>query len=210
MYFTSSAIIAITALASFAAAQNEGPKLNLCKKDVLPDGWVAGKVEAPLIQESSFQQLNGAAQLKCSGTVVILDGCTNALQTKWYGGVVGTDAAGNIVENDLAVNLAGDVIPSNGMDSQKYSLFTDPSIAYSFFSINEIRVFDVVNQQRVCRAELPNRNPRVTGAAPAPGSTSTATVTGSTGSTNKPSGAQSIFAGSIAALLAPIAAALAL
>ncbi|KAJ3210434.1 hypothetical protein HDU67_005320 [Dinochytrium kinnereticum] len=214
------ATAATTLLASHAIAQSvtAAPQLNLCNRNVLPAGWVPGRVTAPLVKESEFQAMNGGAALQCSGTVVVLDGCTfmvrnftflGAMQTRWYAGVVGKDAAGNIVENDIAVNfVVGDVIPTNGLDSQNYTLIQEPSVAYSFNSINQLRVFDLVNQQRICRAELPNQNPRVALAGAAGVTTSVALPSGTasvsavgTGAT-KTGGAAG---GGLGSLFAPVA-----
>ncbi|KAI8847043.1 hypothetical protein BC829DRAFT_444908 [Chytridium lagenaria] len=198
---TATTLLLLASTASLIAAQANAPQLNLCNPNVLPAGWEPGKVTAPLIQESQFQKLNPAAGLQCSGTVVILDGCTfivrdftfgGALQTRWYGGVVGTDASGAIVENDLAVNFAAqDVIPSNSLTSQNYTLIRDPVVAYSFLSINQLRVYDLVNEQRICRAELPNQNPRApgSGGGATTGTASVAAVpTTAAGQTTKTSG----------------------
>ncbi|KAJ3105863.1 hypothetical protein HDU96_008399 [Phlyctochytrium bullatum] len=161
------------------------PQLDVCDPNKLPAGWTAGKVTAPLVQVSQFQAKNPSIPFQCSGTVVILDGCSvsktnltvegskpfmvkdftfgGALQTKWYAGIVTIDGSGNVVASPDAVNFAAqDVAPVAGQNSSVYSLIRDATVGYSFFSINQLRVFDLFNQQIICVAELPYQNPKAT------------------------------------------------
>ncbi|KAI8852765.1 hypothetical protein BC829DRAFT_383760 [Chytridium lagenaria] len=123
---------------------------------------------------TQYQQKNPSIRFQCSGTVVVLDGCTfmvrdftfgGALQTQWYAGIVTIDpATSSVTTSDDAVRFAvEDVAPINNLNSSTYSLVRDPSSGYSWSSINQLRVFDLGNQQVVCVANMPNGNPFVTG-----------------------------------------------
>ncbi|KAJ3118681.1 hypothetical protein HDU96_010011 [Phlyctochytrium bullatum] len=176
---------AITLLAATTAVLAQAPQINQCDKDKLPDGWVAGRVTAELRQISFAQQNNPTAAVTCSGTIVIVDGCSNALQSAWYGGVVGLQN-GQVVENDMAVRFANeDVIPQNGGESRPYTLATTAGAAYSFFSINQIRVFDLTNRQVFCVADLPYQNPRATLSLAAGGAASTAAGSAAAATTSR-------------------------
>jgi hypothetical protein len=134
------------------------------------------------------------------------------------GGIVAADASGQKVSNDQAVTMVTDfVAASNGLDSQPFRLSTTPGASYSWFSVNELRMFDFATNQLLCVAQLPYNNPF---AKPLPGQTSTTTTTstsGSTTSTNSTgssssgttkSGADgSVVAGSSSAAAAGLAAA---
>ncbi|KAJ3214214.1 hypothetical protein HDU67_001966 [Dinochytrium kinnereticum] len=149
------------------------PKPEVCDPAKLPDGWVAGRITAPLIQVTGYQKTNPTIAFRCSGTVVVLDGCSfmvkdfifgNALQTKWYAGIISLDpVTKQVIRSDDAVNFsAQDVAPVNNQNSSIYSLIRDPIVGYSFNSVNQLRVFDIANQQIVCTADLPNANPLAT------------------------------------------------
>ncbi|KAJ3417468.1 hypothetical protein HDV05_003332 [Chytridiales sp. JEL 0842] len=163
-------LLALQALTIVGAQDlNAKPKVQMCDPKVLPPGWEPGKVEAPLEQVSQFQALNRNNPLTCTGTVVVLDGCTfmirnftflNALQTRFYAGIVYADATGAKITNQNGVNFVqGDISASNLVDSPPFRLVQDVSVGYSFTSINELRLFDVTQQQVVCVAQLPYDNP---------------------------------------------------
>lgn len=173
--------LALVSTPLFSSAQKTNqfaPATQLCQPNKLPPGWVAGKTTAPLKQVSSSQQLNPTAPIVCSGNVVILDGCnfkvdkfvfSGALQSKWYAGVVGLDKNGQVsVNQNGVVFVANDVPPSNG-GSPSFTLINKVDVAYSFFSINELRLFDVAQNQLLCVVELPYLNPT---ADPIPGGAS--------------------------------------
>ncbi|KAJ3093941.1 hypothetical protein HDU97_008793, partial [Phlyctochytrium planicorne] len=170
MHISISVFLLVAAALSVNAAIPTPPP-QICDEKKLPDGWQPGKVVAPLVQITQFQKLNPAAAFTCSGTVVVLDGCSfmvkdftfgGALQTQWYAGIVSQEATG-IQVSDEAVHFGSqDVAPILKMNSSVYNLLKDPVVGYSWFSINQLRVFDLANQQVVCTADMPNNNPLAT------------------------------------------------
>jgi hypothetical protein len=86
------------------------------------------------------QPLNAAAPVKCSGQVVVVDGCTfqvnnfiytGGLQTQWFAGVVGKDASGNKVENNYAVRFATPDVAQSAGTTGNYQLITTAGAQYS-------------------------------------------------------------------------------
>ena len=65
------------------------------------------------------------------------------------------------MSNPIAVKFVSDSVTSSSTasTSQNFNLIPVVDVAYSFFSINELRLFDTDNQQIVCVAELPYNNP---------------------------------------------------
>ncbi|KAI9326506.1 hypothetical protein BDR26DRAFT_877136 [Obelidium mucronatum] len=177
----------LTALALVAATvvrAGDAPAVDLCKKDSYPKDWIPGKTSAPLVQVSQQQVLNSANPLYCSGTWVFVDGCTftiknftflNAYQSQWYGGVVGL-VNGVPQENKNAVNMVKNVVPASNLQDATFNLITTAGASYSFFSVNQLRLFDTLQNQVICTVDLPYNNPNV------PGS-STGSTTGSTAGT---------------------------
>ncbi|KAJ3066316.1 hypothetical protein HDU98_010386 [Podochytrium sp. JEL0797] len=209
----------LTTIASFAAAI-DAPALNTCSKTSYPPLYHPGVTTEPLVQVTEGQVLNPVNKLFCSGTFLFVDGCTftiknftflNAYQSHWYGGVVGM-VNGQIESNQNAVNMvAGFVPPSNGMD-HTFNLITTPGASYSFFSINQLRLFDVLQHQLICTIDLPYNNPNIPGSggdAPAasattagPAASKTATVSGgaAVATSTTTSGAMEIAAGFMSAV----------
>jgi hypothetical protein len=168
--FLQIASTSIGSVAGTALDPNAKPKVQVCDPKVLPPGWQAGVTTAPLEQVSEYQTQNSNNKLTCSGTVVVIDGCSfqirnftylNALVSKFYGGIAYADAQGNKVSNPNGVSFVNQEIGAwNKVDSQIFQLVTSPSyVAYSWFSVNELRIFDTTQQQLVCVAQLPYDNP---------------------------------------------------
>ncbi|KAJ3287855.1 hypothetical protein HDU76_007766 [Blyttiomyces sp. JEL0837] len=192
----------------------------------MPPGWVSGQVTAPLKQISFKEVVNNNNPIVCSGTVVIVDGCNfkvqnfnfqGALESKWYGGVVGYNSTGGIVSNQYAAKVVYlDVPASGGADSGLFTLIQPAgSQSYSFFSFNQLRLFDVAEQQVVCTADLPYQNPNAPPppggvAAVTPGSGGATATVGTTGATGTgKSSAVGVKASLLGRFAAMIAAALA-
>ncbi|KAJ3062273.1 hypothetical protein HDU98_001830 [Podochytrium sp. JEL0797] len=217
---------ALALLATFAsiAAAVDAPAVNLCSKTSYPPLFHPGVTTEPLVQVSSSQVLNSANPLHCSGTFLFVDGCTftiknftflNAYQSEWYGGVVGL-VNGQVESNQNAVKMvSGFVAQSNGLDAT-FNLITTAGAAYSFFSINQLRLFDILQSQLICTIDLPYNNPNIPGSgADAPGSSGAAaspTATGTAGSgsagsgtaapTSSKSGAMGVVAGFLSTVCA--------
>ncbi|KAJ3236075.1 hypothetical protein HDU81_011192 [Chytriomyces hyalinus] len=213
-----------TALTLFSLASAQGsdaPPLNVCSKDKFPDTFKVG-FTVPIVQVAVAQTLNNANPLTCSGTFVFVDGCTfmiknftflNAYESKWYAGVVGT-VNGKVVANQNAITFVEQSVSASDGRDVTFNLITSPATAYSFFSINQLRLFDLTQKQLICTVDLPYQNPNNPGSNPAasgaPGAATAsngatapvatgaggaASGSNSTGSTPAKSGASQLVAG---------------
>ncbi|KAJ3060055.1 hypothetical protein HDU98_003919 [Podochytrium sp. JEL0797] len=136
-------------LAAFAVAQ-KGIPVKFCQKGTLPSGWQPNQAVGKLNQQSQFLLANTSLDLVCSGTVVVVDGCSFYVQdftysdpstSAWYAGV-GSGADG-VVFSETPVTT------SNATDSPTYQLKTVVGAAYAWTSITQLRLFDTANQQLI-------------------------------------------------------------
>ncbi|KAJ3282516.1 hypothetical protein HDU79_009866 [Rhizoclosmatium sp. JEL0117] len=206
-------VTAVAFLAAVAKA-DDAPQVDLCQKDVYPSTYVPGKTTAPLIQVSTSQSLNNANPVYCSGTFVFIDGCTfqvknftflNAYGSKWYGGVV-AEVAGKPQENQNAVTFVSDIVSQSNGGDQTFSLATTPGAAYSFRVVNQLRLFDLTQNQIICKVELPYMNPNVPGSngGSTAATSTTAASGGSAAQTGKASDASSTVVGLFSLILAAL------
>ncbi|KAI8619115.1 hypothetical protein BC830DRAFT_1105707, partial [Chytriomyces sp. MP71] len=143
-------------------------QLDVCDPAKFPSTFTPGFTQ-PIVQVAQAQVLNSANPIYCSGTFQFVDGCTfmiknftflNAYQSQWYAGVVGT-VNGKTVANQNGVAFVSDFVNSvNGQDAT-FHLIKVPATAYSFFSINELRLFDLTEKEVLCTVELPYNNPNI-------------------------------------------------
>ncbi|KAI9336828.1 hypothetical protein DFJ73DRAFT_17818 [Zopfochytrium polystomum] len=194
-------------MASPAAAGPYDPVRQVCDKNTLPPGWTPSNINITVKQVADAQTVNTNNKITVSGTFHIIDGCTfkiqnfiflNALQTKWYAGVVGLDSSGQVSVNQNGVTFVSAVVPAQNGGDATFNLITQADIAYSFFSINQLRLFDVQQNELLATVDLPYQNPL---ASPLPGAVSatnggiasaTASTTSGTGTTSKSSAKGSV------------------
>ncbi|KAJ1549099.1 hypothetical protein HK405_009783 [Cladochytrium tenue] len=152
---------------------------------------IAGQTSIPLVQVASSQSLNSQNPITCSGTVVIVDGCTfkvvdfvfiNALETYWYAGIVGLSSNGSVSVNQEGVHFVTNPVSASASGNVTFNLITEADIAYSFFSINELRLFDYTEQELLCTAELPYQNPKASSIAGGVSATAGGSVAATTSS----------------------------
>ncbi|KAJ3416147.1 hypothetical protein HDV05_002792 [Chytridiales sp. JEL 0842] len=211
---TAAAAILATTTTLVSAAP---PAVDICSPSKLPPGWAPNAIEVELEQVTSAQIINTQNPIRCSGTIRVIDGCSflvknftllGPLQPKWYGGIVDKDpVTGAKRSNDQAVTMVDPIVAaSNAMDSQPFRLTTTVGASYSWFSINEMRLFDVATNQLLCVAQMPYNNPFAKGAA---GTTGTPGATGNGTEVTPKSGAERVGASGFG-LLAGLAALFAL
>ncbi|KAJ3022958.1 UNVERIFIED_CONTAM: hypothetical protein HDU68_008856 [Siphonaria sp. JEL0065] len=191
---------------------DDAPVVDVCKAGSYPAGWSPGKTTAPLVQVSQQQVLNNANPLYCSGTWVLVDGCTftiknftflNAYQSQWYGGVVGL-VNGQVQVNKNAVNMVKDSVPQSNAQDATFHLITTPGASYSFFSVNQLRLFDTLQNQVICTVDLPYNNPNVPGSSTTDGNTGSTNPGATAGTTAKTSSALASLVGALSMLAATL------
>ncbi|KAI8832772.1 hypothetical protein BJ741DRAFT_613671 [Chytriomyces cf. hyalinus JEL632] len=165
---------ALTLFSLVSAQGSDAPPLNVCSKDKFPDTFKVG-FTVPIVQVAVAQTLNNANPLTCRGTFVFVDGCTfmiknftflNAYESKWYAGVVGT-VNGKVVANQNAITFVEQSVSASDGRDVTFNLISSPATAYSFFSINQLRLFDLTQKQLICTVDLPYQNPNNPGSNPA-------------------------------------------
>ncbi|KAI8830227.1 hypothetical protein BJ741DRAFT_620872 [Chytriomyces cf. hyalinus JEL632] len=147
----------ITILTSTHLALAALPQVQRCDPQQLPDGWVAGQVTAPLKQVAQYLISDPNKKLVCSGTLVVIDGCTfmikgltytDSNESAWFAGL-GNDGEG--------IKLSADTpTASDNQDTKPFTLIRSIGASYSWKTINQVRLFEMTNQQLICTADLPS------------------------------------------------------
>ncbi|KAJ3232570.1 hypothetical protein HDU78_006974 [Chytriomyces hyalinus] len=172
----------ITIIASSQLALAALPQVQRCDPQTLPDGWVAGQVTAPLKQVAQYLISDPNKKLVCSGTLVVIDGCTfmikgltytDSNESAWFAGL-GNDGEG--------IKLSADApTASDNQDTKPFTLIRSIGASYSWKTINQVRLFEMTNQQLICTADLPSTgssaNNAISPAVGAPAAGTSARVT---------------------------------
>ncbi|KAJ3223095.1 hypothetical protein HDU81_009401 [Chytriomyces hyalinus] len=147
----------ITFIASSQIAFAALPQVQRCDPQTLPDGWVAGQVSAPLKQVAQYLISDPNKKLVCSGTLVVVDGCTfmvkgftytDSNESAWFAGL-GDDPDG--------VKLSADApTASDNQDTKPFTLIRSIGASYTWRTITQVRLFEMTNQQLICTVDLPS------------------------------------------------------
>ncbi|KAJ3248817.1 hypothetical protein HDU78_010271 [Chytriomyces hyalinus] len=158
----------VTLIASSQLAHAALPQVQRCDPQTLPDGWVAGQVTAPLKQVAQYLISDPNKKLVCSGTLVVLDGCTfmikgftytDSNESAWFAGL-GDDPDG--------VKLSADApTASDNQDTKSFTLIRSIGASYTWKTITQVRLFEMTNQQLICTVDLPSTGSSANNASPA-------------------------------------------
>ncbi|KAI8832087.1 hypothetical protein BJ741DRAFT_615265 [Chytriomyces cf. hyalinus JEL632] len=157
-----------TLIASSQLARAALPQVQRCDPQTLPDGWVAGQVTAPLKQVAQYLISDPNKKLVCSGTLVVVDGCTfmikgftytDSNESAWFAGL-GDDPDG--------VKLSADApTASDNQDTKSFTLIRSIGASYTWKTITQVRLFEMTNQQLICTVDLPTTGSSANNASPA-------------------------------------------
>ncbi|KAJ3017782.1 UNVERIFIED_CONTAM: hypothetical protein HDU68_011487 [Siphonaria sp. JEL0065] len=151
----------LSTLSLFAFATSiiaAAPPIKFCNKkaQTLPYGWTAGQEIGKLQQQSMALISDVNLDLVCSGTIVVLNDCqfmvkgftfTDPNTTAWF--------AGYANDPNTGVRFASEnVAVSKGGDSPIFNLVAVVGAAYAWTSIDQLRLFDTINQQLIAIANL--------------------------------------------------------
>ncbi|KAJ3248396.1 hypothetical protein HDU77_008132 [Chytriomyces hyalinus] len=161
----------VTLIASSQLARAALPQVQRCDPQTLPDGWVAGQVTAPLKQVAQYLISDPNKKLVCSGTLVVLDGCTfmikgftytDSNESAWFAGL-GDDPDG--------VKLSADApTASDNQDTKSFTLIRSIGGKTTYThppTITQVRLFEMTNQQLICTVDLPSTGSSANNASPA-------------------------------------------
>ncbi|KAJ3229795.1 hypothetical protein HDU81_005000 [Chytriomyces hyalinus] len=147
------------------------PQVQRCDPQTLPDGWVAGQVTAPLKQVAQYLISDPNKKLFMIKGLTYTD--TN--ESAWFAGLGDTGEG---------IKLSADApTASDNQDTKPFTLIRSIGASYSWKTVNQVRLFEMTNQQLICTADLPS--------------------TGSTANNNAISPAVAPISGSARATMAP-------
>ncbi|KAJ3248708.1 hypothetical protein HDU77_008033 [Chytriomyces hyalinus] len=159
----------ITIIASSQLALAALPQVQRCDPQTLPDGWVAGQVTAPLKQVAQYLISDPNKKL------FMIKGLTytDSNESAWFAGL-GNDGEG--------IKLSADApTASDNQDTKPFTLIRSIGASYSWKTINQVRLFEMTNQQLICTADLPSTgssaNNAISPAVGAPAAGTSARVT---------------------------------
>ncbi|TPX74272.1 hypothetical protein CcCBS67573_g04453 [Chytriomyces confervae] len=159
----------ITIIASSQLALAALPQVQRCDPQTLPDGWVAGQVTAPLKQVAQYLISDPNKKL------FMIKGLTytDSNESAWFAGL-GNDGEG--------IKLSADApTAADNQDTKPFTLIRSIGASYSWKTINQVRLFEMTNQQLICTADLPSTgssaNNAISPAVGAPGAGTSARVT---------------------------------
>ncbi|KAJ3230468.1 hypothetical protein HDU78_008300 [Chytriomyces hyalinus] len=158
----------VTIIASSQIALAALPQVQRCDPQTLPDGWTPGQVTAPLKQVAQYLISDPNKKLICSGTLVVVDGCTfmikgftytDSNESAWFAGL-GDDPEG--------VKLSADApTASDNQDTKPFTLIRSIGASYTWKTITQVRLFEMTNQQLICTVDLPSTGSSANNAPPA-------------------------------------------